>query len=111
MNITNTAVDNAGDDAIHIDAINASLFAMKFNGGSLVNAGGDMTESNTAGGSISVINMIRLLLEPTRTVCVSMPSPVLAKISSSATPTCHWPATRSARTVSWASWIMRRPST
>lgn len=57
MNITNTAVDNAGDDAIHIDAINASLFAMKFNGGSLVNAGGDMTESNTAGGSISLINI------------------------------------------------------
>ncbi len=57
MNITNTAVDNAGDDAIHIDAINASLFSLKFTGGSLVNAGGDMTESNTAGGSLSFINI------------------------------------------------------
>lgn len=57
LNITGTSVDNAGDDAIHIDAVNASLFNMKFTGGSLVNAGGDMLENNTAGGSISNVTI------------------------------------------------------
>jgi hypothetical protein len=57
LTITGTAVDNAGDDAVHIDAINGSVFVMKFNGGSLVNAGGDMLENNTAGGSISIVNI------------------------------------------------------
>lgn len=57
LNFTGTPVDNAGDDAIHIEAINGSLLNTKFTGGSLVNAGGDMTDITFAGGSVVNFNL------------------------------------------------------
>lgn len=57
LNFTGTTVDNAGDDAIHIEAINASTYTTKFTGGSLVNAGGDMTDITFMGGSVVNFNL------------------------------------------------------
>ncbi len=57
LNFTGTNVDNAGDDAIHIEANNASTYTTKFTGGSLVNAGGDMTDITFMGGSVVNFNL------------------------------------------------------
>ncbi len=62
LNFTGTTVDNAGDDAIHIEAINASTYTTKFTGGSLVNAGGDMTDITFMGGSV-----VNFVLDPIAT--------------------------------------------
>lgn len=53
LNLTVTsAVNNAGDDAIHLEALAGSLLNLKVNGGPLLNAGGDMTDITALGGSV-----------------------------------------------------------